>query len=801
MFSHILTNIAAWFSSLSSAHTDEWTTRDVAIKRDKGKARDPIHRYSRTPPRTFPRKFNHANHTEQKYGSMASARAAQLVERSSSSSQSFYEAPKSALVSSRESSTGLSRASMLDHQRLPTWEEVRHGVHPENHIRLDPGRPFGEPAAFKYSDEGPFVGQRLEHTTKQDLDHDQLRYRYWRVGKYTLKPHQTFGIGWMLNRENPLALARGGIVADEVGTGKTLQALALIIDDVRRCGQDGNHSYWGTLIVLPLNLVTQWEALCREIFLDLKIQVYHGKSKPPLEGLGLCHIVITTYDTIRLEHATEEGEPSGALFAVRWRRIIFGEPSCDEKKVLDGHAIVDEAHIIRNRESKRAAACFALSRNSDFVWCLTATPIQNTVYDICSLLLVLNPANLEEFGPQIELMAVNGSSPLAKTARCKLRALLRPLLLRRLRNDKVDGEKILHLKPYSKRPPREIATCELDVNERTVYETLQDRICDILKHFGHREQSTKCVFVLILRLRQACLHPLLLQGSLQQDAEEPLDGEEMCELNELSQYSDDGASEMKEAWSDAGKAMEDLPSCKCGLVLKDTYMDKKGWQKHQGRCQRAWREMKRHINADEILPSSRMKDILKILGDIPEGERAIVFSMFPSFLRLLRKVLVSRGFKCVQYDGSMDRKGRDAALDAIKRGTGGVDIILMSMMAGSSGLNIAECNHVIFSDIWWNPAVEVSTYRPGATSYLPSQLTVCRSRLKEQAIGRVHRMGQTRKVHVHKLVAKNTIENRILEVQQGKRELAKKVLARGRNEEMGSITLDELRALASGKTS
>ncbi|KAL0060779.1 hypothetical protein AAF712_012422 [Marasmius tenuissimus] len=497
---------------------------------------------------------------------------------------------------------------MLDHRRRPTWEELQLGsasvnvgdafnsvhqfsipvlVHPENHARPGPSRPFEELEVFEDFDMEPSLGQSLEHTKEQDPDN----LRYVGVGEYELKPHQISGIAWMLSKENKDALTGGGIVADKVG--------------------------------------------------------------------------------------------------------------------------------------------------------------QNTVYDVYSLLLVLNPPNIEDFRRQIELMAVNGDSPLVETARRKLRALLRPLLLRRLRNDKVDGENILHLKPYSKRPPREIATCELDANERIVYEMLQDCICDILKHFGHREWSTKCVFVLILRLRQACLHPRLLLGPLQRDAEEPLDGEEMCELNEASQYSDGGASEMAKTSRKTGEAMGYPQSCKCGLAQDTSIKQDEGRTNNPGKGPRR-REDDRVFDVPELLKT------------------------------LLREVLECDAykFKCVQYDGSMDRKSRDAALDAIKRGTGGVNIILMSMMAGSS----AECNHVIFTDIWWNPAVEVSTYRSGAMRYPPSQLT-------------------TRKVYVHKLVAKNTIESRILAVQQGKRELAKKVLARGRNEEMGNITLEELRAPATGKTS
>ncbi|KAJ8075940.1 hypothetical protein PM082_021572 [Marasmius tenuissimus] len=80
MFSHTFATIVAWLSPSSSAHAnDEWTTRDVIVKREQGRARDPIRRYSRTPPRNFPKGFNHANHAEQNHGSMASARAAQLI--------------------------------------------------------------------------------------------------------------------------------------------------------------------------------------------------------------------------------------------------------------------------------------------------------------------------------------------------------------------------------------------------------------------------------------------------------------------------------------------------------------------------------------------------------------------------------------------------------------------------------------------------------------------------------------------------------------------------------------------------
>ncbi|KAF9062816.1 chromatin remodeling complex subunit, partial [Rhodocollybia butyracea] len=121
------------------------------------------------------------------------------------------------------------------------------------------------------------------------------------------------------------------------------------------------------------------------------------------------------------------------------------------------------------------------------------------------------------------------------------------------------------------------------------------------------------------------------------------------------------------------------------------------------------------------------------------NEKTIIFSQFTSMLDLLHSFLQNEGIKFVRLDGKMDMTRRKNSLDTL-RNNPSVTVILVSLRAGGTGLNLVEANNVIMFDLWWNPAVE------------------------EQAFGRVHRMGQKKTVHIYKLVTLNTVERRILEV-------------------------------------
>lgn len=110
---------------------------------------------------------------------------------------------------------------------------------------------------------------------------------------------------------------------------------------------------------------------------------------------------------------------------------------------------------------------------------------------------------------------------------------------------------------------------------------------------------------------------------------------------------------------------------------------------------------------------------------------------------MVGKPLRDRGFKYLRYDGSMDIKQRAAAVTQFFDDPE-IKILLVSTKAGSLGLNLTVANRVILLDIWWNPALE------------------------NQAIDRVHRIGQSKNVEVHRIFINDTVEDRILELQNKK---------------------------------
>ena len=116
-----------------------------------------------------------------------------------------------------------------------------------------------------------------------------------------------------------------------------------------------------------------------------------------------------------------------------------------------------------------------------------------------------------------------------------------------------------------------------------------------------------------------------------------------------------------------------------------------------------------------------------------------------------REALEGRGFSVQYLDGQTPPAERKASVEAFQRGEG--DVFLISLKAGGTGLNLTAADHVIHLDPWWNPAVE------------------------DQATDRAHRIGQTKVVTTYRLIAKGTIEEKILELAEKKRELVGAVLS------------------------
>ncbi len=174
--------------------------------------------------------------------------------------------------------------------------------------------------------------------------------------------------------------------------------------------------------------------------------------------------------------------------------------------------------------------------------------------------------------------------------------------------------------------------------------------------------------------------------------------------------------------------------------------------------------------ADE--PCAKFDAFFPMLEDVLEsGHKALVFSQFTSFLALLRRRLDAGGRAYGYLDGKTSAKKRAEEVTRFQEDPE-QKLFLISLKAGGTGLNLTAADYVFLLDPWWNPAVEA------------------------QAIGRSHRIGQERNVFAYRLVCRDTIEERVLELQAKKRELAAAILE-GDGALVKELTREELEGLLS----
>lgn len=157
------------------------------------------------------------------------------------------------------------------------------------------------------------------------------------------------------------------------------------------------------------------------------------------------------------------------------------------------------------------------------------------------------------------------------------------------------------------------------------------------------------------------------------------------------------------------------------------------------------------ISKDINIKSSKLELFSKVVLELKEGaHRALVFSQFVGHLKIISEKLTSMGISFFYLDGQTPVKKREELIRRFQAGE--ADLFLISLKAGGTGINLTAADYVIHMDPWWNPAVE------------------------DQATDRAHRIGQTRPVTVYKMVAKNTIEEKIIKLHEQKKELAHAVI-------------------------
>ncbi|KAJ8129344.1 hypothetical protein O1611_g4289 [Lasiodiplodia mahajangana] len=353
---------------------------------------------------------------------------------------------------------------------------------------------------------------------KEEITEDKSRIEGLKV---RLLPHQIEGVEWMRNRElGPVKkgkVPKGGLLADDMGLGKTLQSISLILTNAKPADKHPGVEKT-TLVVAPLALIRQWEAELKEKIEEshrLKVLVHHGPQRTKrFEDLRRYDVVITTYQILVSEHNNCNDSVKAGCFGLHWYRVIL-----------------DEAHTIKNRNAKATKACYEL--RSVYRWCLSGTPLQNNLDELQSLVkfLRIKPYDdLREWRDHFDLPMKNGKGHVAIR---RLHSVLQCFMKRRTKDIlKQDGA--LNIGPSgsnSDEKDEKSATSGFKVTERKVvaiaaqftpaerrfYDRLEQRTDKSLEAMMRSKVNYASALVLLLRLRQACNHPKLVEGKLEKD--------------------------------------------------------------------------------------------------------------------------------------------------------------------------------------------------------------------------------------------------------------------------------------------
>ncbi|OXG23958.1 DNA repair protein Rad5 [Cryptococcus neoformans Tu259-1] len=663
-----------------------------------------------------------------------------------------------------------------------------------------------------------------------------------------LLPHQSQALQWMITRENPQLpkdpsdpavqfwvkqrgvgskpdywlnvatktpqseapqLGRGGIIADGMGLGKTLTTISLVL--TTKNDPVGDKVSKSTLIVCPLSVLSNWEKQIRDHVApsQLTFYTYHGAAKGlTAKKLGGYDIVLTTYQTVAGEDAavphigdaplTKKSRPntkkSGPLTTINWKRVV-----------------ADEGHQLKNPKAKMTVAFANLS--AERRWVCTGTPIVNSPNDLGSLLTCLHmcaPLSNPQYFRALLLRPLSRGDP---TASKLLQAVVSQILLRRTKDSKgANGENVVEL------PDIEFfrVPVKLDDETRKVYE-------EVLEHSKTRFEETlrtgegaANVLSMLTRMRQLCLSLELIPQSFLDEIRAPpasrngasptsiasLSNEETEALvKRLRQFVDDE--------TECGICMDEVEFAKdpaitdCGHPFCLPCIERV--ITGQGLC-----PMDRHpiahgsilrLPSDEsvYLPSSQARpinsakidELVKYLRIFPRDDKTLVFSQFTSFLDCVGVRLQQEEIKFVRFDGRMPGKQRTEVIKTFQEPVKGDDdeetpkVMLISLKSGAVGLNLTAASNVVL----------VSCKTCEAKRCIDMGIIQCdpwwQSAIEAQAIDRAHRMGQKKVVRVFQLIAEDTIESRVLDIQKRKDAMVAKAFEKSSKE--GQKTKKEAR--------
>ena len=452
-----------------------------------------------------------------------------------------------------------------------------------------------------------------------------------------MREYQKIGYAWLRTLDK---YGFGGILADDMGLGKTLQVLACI-SALKQENPEGTY-----LILCPASVIISWAGECAKWVPELKTGLILGSATERgliIKDFGRFNILISSYDSFRNDCESHKNN--------QYRMCVL-----------------DEAQYIKNHETKLNKCVKSINARTRLA--LSGTPVENRLSELWSIFDFIMPGYLGKYASFREKYETPITEREDKTASSLLSKLVRPFILRRMKQDVLN-----------ELPPKTEINCyiQMDEAQRKLYLAY---VNEVKKRMESAQASDKLLILSMLtRLRQICCDPRLCVENYEGDS---------CKLDE---------------------------------------------------CVRMVEELTQN------------------------GHRVLIFSQFTQMLARIDERLASVGISTFTLRGDTPLSERARLVKAFNEGD--TAVFLISLKAGGTGLNLTGADTVIHYDPWWNISAQ------------------------NQATDRCYRIGQDKPVQVYKLIASNTIEENIVNLQSKKLSLARTVTENADGSLM-SMTSEEL---------
>ncbi len=479
----------------------------------------------------------------------------------------------------------------------------------------------------------------------------------------TLRPYQQTALTWMGN----MSMFNFGLcLADDMGLGKTIQVIAFLLHLKETYPKEPG----SVLIICPTSVLFNWSRELKRFAPDLEVLFHHGPERHNdasdiPEFLVPHRIFLTTFGTLRND-------------------IDFLET------INFSGIIVDEIQNIKNFSSKQTKAVYKLQ--GKYKLGLSGTPIENRLMELWTLFEFLNPGLLGNRNKFQENFIIPIERYQDQDTIEKLKKLISPFLLRRLKTDKSiikDLPEKNEIKIY----------VELSEIQAKLYKEIIDKTLKDLESIISDKMN---VLTLLVKLKQLCNHPY--------------------------QY-----------------LKKSLPSFDNGIKMKDFI--------------------------EESYKLERLMEMVEIV--ISNGEKALIFTQFKQMGDLIYGILKRKyESNILFFHGGVPEKKRRELVDEFQSNKSeSAPIMILSLKAGGTGLNLTQATTVFHFDRWWNPAVE------------------------DQATDRAYRIGQKSPVNVYKFITNGTIEEKIDALLEEKRDLADKIVSSSGESWISDLDLEKIKDL------